>query len=211
MRRMPIALLALAALVAAPNLLAQAPAPAFAIGGRLLGWTEASALYGGETYISVDSGRTRAVVTSIPRDKYGMDYSRASSYTVEVHNRVTSTPQVGDGDFYQPDSFPSGEAYMDVGTIKDQYRKDRYGSSSGEWIRTDATRTVVAYPKGSDGQPDKSQPYTRSDGGYFLHANNSAPFEKTVSAGCLIARQGCLDRIIATIKADRGRKRINVD
>lgn len=211
MRRMPIALLALAALVAAPSLQAQAPAPAFAIGGRLLAWAEASAIYGGETYISVDSGRTRAVVSSVPRDKYGMDYSRASSYTVEVHNKVTEKIQPGDGDFYQPDSFPVGDAYMDVGTIKDQYRRDRYGSSSGEWIRTDATRTVVAYPKGSDGKPDKSQPYTRSDGGYFFHANNAASFEESKSAGCLIARQGCLDRIISTLKTDRGKKRISVD
>jgi hypothetical protein len=140
-----------------------------------------------------------------------MDYSRASSYSIEVHNRVTSKNQPGDGDFYKPDSFPSGESYLEVGTIGDEYRRGRYGSSSGEWIKTGATRTVVAYPKGANGQADTTQSYTRSDGGYFIHANNARPFNESESAGCIIARQKCLDRVISTIKADRGRKRIFVD
>lgn len=210
MRRMPITL-ALAALIAASALQAQVLAPAFAVGGHLLGDIEASTILGGETYMSVDRTRTRAVVTSIPRDSYGMDYSRASSYSVEVHNRVTAKEQKGVADMYDAARFPAGEAAMTVGKISDDYRSQRYGSSQGEWIKTNASQTVTAYPRKADGTADRSQPYQRADYGYYIHANNAIAFDRSESAGCIVMKKSCLDRVISTLRGDSGRRRINVD
>jgi hypothetical protein len=186
-------------------------AQAFTLQGSILSPAECQALGGGETYVEVNAERTRATVTSIPRDAKGMDYSRATCYTVPVHNRVTKTPQPSDADFYKAASFPSGSASMDVKKIPDTRRQDRYGSSGGEWITTDASRTVTAYPRGADGKADLSQPTTRQDYGYFWHANNAVAYDRSESAGCLISPKADLDRVIATLKADRGPKRIRVE
>jgi hypothetical protein len=178
--------------------------------GRQLAEEELFMVLGGETYVDVDADRTIAVVTAIPRDKYGMDYGRACTYTVQVHNRVTTRDQTGDGDFYTAASFPKGTANMSVRSIADAARQERYGSSSGEWIATDASRVVTAYPAGANGKADKSQPYTRQDYGYFWHANNAVPFKESVSAGCLISPKKDLDRVISTMKGDSGNKRISM-
>jgi hypothetical protein len=178
--------------------------------GRVLSDAEATAVRGGETYASVSLGRGLATVTSIPRDSYGMDYSRASSFSVPVHNRV-STKLVNDKqDIYRPDTFPKGEAKMAVARIPDKPRQARYGGSEGEWITTDATRTVKAYPYNDVGKPDRSNGYIRDDYGYFWHANNKVSFQKSESYGCLISPQRELDRVISVIKADIGPKTIKV-
>lgn len=186
-------------------------AQVFSVEGSRLSAEESAVLTGGETWVSVDADRTVAVVTSIPRDSYGMDYSRATSYTVPVKNAVTSEVQSGGNDFYEPAPFPAGNASMAIKPVTgDVARAARYGGSGGEWITTDASRMVTAYPIGPDGKADRSRPYTRQDWGYFWHANNAKPFETAVSAGCLLSPKDSLDRVIATLKADRGRKRISV-
>lgn len=203
MRRLTI--LALLALVAG-----LAWAQDFGLFGRVLGEAEASAVTGGETYASVDLDRGLATVTSIPRDSYGMDYSRASSFSVEVHNNISSKPVPDSKDIYVPEHFPKGEASMKEARIPDKKRQGRYGSSEGEWITTDATRKVTAYPYDDNGQPIRSQRYEREDGGYFWHANNAVDMRYSKSQGCLISRQSAIDRVVAAIKADIGPKRISV-
>lgn len=182
----------------------------FDIGGRQLSVAECELLVGGETYVSVENGRSVARVVSIPRDEYGMDYSRATAYEVETHNRITKAQGKGENDFYDVVKFPVGRSTMNVALIPDSFRQGRYGSSNGEWIRTDATTMVTAYPIGADGKPDKTKPFMRADAGYFWHANNAAPFSGSVSAGCLISRQKDLDRVIVTLKSDRGPKSLTV-
>jgi hypothetical protein len=204
--RFLVILAALAMMAGAAGISAQA----FIIDGHLLSATESAVLVGGETWVDVNSSRTVAVVTSIPRDSSGMDYSRATSYTVPVKNELTTSDQSGKNDFYTAAPFPTGSATMDVKTITDAAKKARYGSSGGQWITTDATRTVTAYPIGPDGKADKSVPYTRLDSGYFWHTNNAKPFSGAVSAGCLLSPKACLDRVIATLSADSGKKKITV-
>jgi len=204
-------LAALIALVAMTAGAAGIAAQTFMVEGRPLSATDCAVLTGGETWVDVDARRTVAVVTSIPRDSYGMDYSRASSYTVPVKNAVTTRDQPGDNDIYTAAPFPTGSATMTVKPVSgDAARAARYGGSDGEWITTDASRTVTAYPIGPDGKADKSRPYTRQDYGYFWHANNSVAFEDAVSAGCLLSPKSQLDRVISTLKADSGKKRITV-
>lgn len=206
--RLLAALIALAMLTAGASGIA---AQTFQVEGQPLSAADCAVLTGGETWVDVDAGRTVAVVTSVPRDSYGMDYSRATSYTVPVKNVVTTRDQPGENDIYTPAPFPSGSATMAVKPVSgDATRAAKYGGSGGEWITTDASRTVTAYPKGPDGKADKSSPYTRQDWGYYWHANNGATFEKAVSAGCLLSPKSCLDRVISTLKADRGKKRITV-
>lgn len=202
-----VALLALASCLAWPG---RGRAQDFGLFGRVLSDAEATAVKGGETYASVSLGRGLATVTSIPRDSYGMDYSRASSFSVSVHNRV-STKLVNDThDIYKPDAFPKGEAKMDVAKIPDKPRQTRYGGSEGEWITTDAKSTVKAYPYNDVGKPDRSKGYIREDYGYFWHSNNEIPFNESVSYGCLISPQRELGRVISVIKADIGPKAIKV-
>lgn len=203
MRRLTI--LALLALVAG-----LAWAQDFGLFGRVLGEAEASAVTGGETYASVDLDRGLATVTSIPRDSYGMDYSRASSFSVEVHNNVKKELVRDTKDIYMTEKFPKGEAEISTARIKGTERSKAYGSSEGEWITTDATRTVKAYPYDDNGQPVRAKSYTRQDYGYFWHANNVRPFNQSQTHGCLISRQKDLDRVISAIKADAGPKRIQV-
>jgi len=208
MRRQAIvALLALASCLAWPG---RTWAQDFGLFGRILSDAEATAVKGGETYASVSLGRGLATVTSIPRDSYGMDYSRASSFSVAVHNRVSVKLVNDTRDIYRPDKFPKGTASMDVSKISDEYRQGRYGSSKGEWITTDAKRLVTAYPNRADETPVKSKPYMKEDNGYFWHANNAKPFEESKSFGCLISPQKDLDRVIRVMKNDRGPKRIDV-
>jgi hypothetical protein len=202
-----IALLALASCLALPG---RIWAQDFGLFGRVLSQAEASAVKGGETYASVSLGRGMATVTSIPRDSYGMDYSRASSFSVGVHNRVDYKTVNEKAYSYDTARFPKGTASMDVSKISDEYRQDRYGSSKGEWITTDAKRLVTAYPNRADETPVKSKPYMKEDSGYFWHANNAKPFEESKSYGCLISPQKDLDRVISVIKNDRGPKRIEV-
>lgn len=178
--------------------------------GRVLSDAEATAVRGGETYASVSLGRGLATVTSIPRDSYGMDYSRASSFSVPVHNRVDYRTVKEDTYSYDTARFPKGAASMSVREIPDTPRQERYGSSSGDWIATDAKRLVTAYPNKADGTADKSQPYMREDYGYFWHANNVKTFEESKSFGCIISPQKDLDRVIWAIKNDIGPKRIEV-
>lgn len=205
--RLLAALAALALMIACASAVS---AQAFEVEGRALTADEGLALMGGETYVAVDTTRTTAVVTTIPRDSYGMDYSRASSYTVPVKNALVPEKQDGGADLYDPAPFPSGTATLDVKEPDTQVKKDRYGGSSGQWITSDASRRVTAYPKGPDGEPIPGDMYTRRDWGYFWHANNRTKFEDAKSAGCLLSPKPCLDRVIATLKADRGRKTIFV-
>jgi len=202
-----IALLALASCLAWPG---RIWAQDFGLFGRVLSQAEASAVKGGETYASIGLDRGMATVTTIPRDSYGMDYSRASSFSVEVHNNVSSKLVNDTKDIYKPDSFPEGEAKMAVSKISGEARQKRYGGSDGEWITTDASRTVKAYPYNDVGQPDRAKAYVREDDGYFWHANNAVDFNYSKSNGCLISRQQDLNRVIAAIKADIGPKRITV-
>ena len=204
-------LAALIALVAMTAGAAGIAAQTFMVEGQPLSAADCAVLAGGETWVDVDARRTVAVVTSIPRDSYGMDYSRATSYTVPVKNAVVSEPQSGGSDYYQPAAFPSGSAAMAVKPVSgDAARATRYGSSGGEWITTDASRKVTAYPIGPDGKADRSRPYIRQDYGYFWHANNATDFASAKSAGCLLSPKQCLDRVIATLKADSGRKKVTV-
>ena len=204
-------LAALIALVAMTAGAAGIAAQTFMVEGQPLSAADCAVLSGGETWVDIDAGRTVAVVTSVPRDSYGMDYSRATSYTVPVKNVVTARDQPGESDIYTPAPFPTGSATMAVKPVSgDAARAAKYGGTGGEWITTDASRTVTAYPKGPDGKADKSRPYTRQDWGYYWHANNGTNFEDAVSAGCLLSPKGCLDRVISTLKADGGRKRITV-
>jgi len=206
--RLLAALVALAVMTAGAAGMA---AQAFLVEGQPLSAADCAVLSGGETWVDIDAGRTVAVVTSVPRDSYGMDYSRATSYTVPVKNVVTARDQPGESDIYTPAPFPTGSATMAVKPVSgDAARAARYGGSGGEWITTDASRTVTAYPKGPDGKADRSQPYTRQDYGYYWHANNSTDFGTAKSAGCLLSPKGCLDRVISTLKADSGKKRITV-
>jgi hypothetical protein len=208
MRRQAIvALLALASCLAWPG---RIWAQDFGLFGRVLSDAEATAIKGGETYASVSLGRGLATVTSIPRDSYGMDYSRASSFSVSVHNRVDYKTVNEKTYSYDTARFPKGSASMSVREISDEYRQDRYGSSKGEWIATDAKRLVTAYPNKADETPDRSKPYIKEDYGYFWHANNAKPFEESKSFGCLISPQKDLDRVIWAIKNDIGPKRIEV-
>ena len=202
-----IALLALASCLALPG---RIWAQDFGLFGRVLSQAEASTVKGGETYASVSLGRGMATVTSIPRDSYGMDYSRASSFSVEVHNNVSSKLVNDTKDIYKPGSFPEGEAKMAVAKIPEKARQKRYGGSDGEWITTDASRTVQAYPYNDVGRPDRSKAYVREDYGYFWHANNEKPFNRSQSNGCLISRRSALDHVISVIKADIGPKKITV-
>jgi hypothetical protein len=206
-RQAIIALLALSLGLAWPG---RAGAQDFSLFGRVLSDAEATTVKGGETYASVSIGQGLATVTSIPRDSYGMDYSRASSFSVAVHNRV-STKLVNDkDDIYRPDKFPQGEAKMAVAEIPDKARQVRYGGSEGEWVTTDASRTVKAYPYNDVGKPERSKGYIREDYGYFWHANNKVSFETSVSYGCIISPQEDLNRVISVIKSDNGPKRITV-
>jgi hypothetical protein len=206
--RLLAALIALAAMTAGAAGIA---AQTFMVEGQPLSAADCAVLAGGETWVDVDARRTVAVVTSIPRDTYGMDYSRATSYTVPVKNEVTTRDQPGTNDVYTPAPFPSGSATMTVKPVGgDATRAAKYGGTSGEWITTDASRTVTAYPIGPDGKADKTRPYTRQDWGYFWHANNATSFKDAVTAGCLLSPKNCLDRVISTLKADRGGKRITV-
>jgi len=204
----------LAALVAIAMLTAGATgiaAQTFLVEGQPLSATDCAVLTGGETWVDVDVGRTVAVVTSVPRDSYGMDYSRATSYTVPVKNTVVSEPQSAGTDYYQPADFPAGTSSMSVKPVSgDAARAARYGGSGGEWITTDASRTVTAYPIGADGKADTSRPYTRQDYGYYWHANNATDFDSAKSAGCLLSPKSCLDRVVSTLKADSGRKKLTV-
>ncbi len=189
---------------------AAASSQAFIVQGHPLTVAERASIRGGETWVEVDRERSVARVTTIPRDRYGMDYSRAGCYSVEVRNVVTTKLQKGSGDAYQPTTFPVTTADMQVRKIADTYRQQRYGSSGGEWIATDAVATVTAYPVNAKGEADMSKPYARADSGYFWHANNATAFENSVSAGCLLSRQKDIDRVISTLAADRGPKKISV-
>ena len=202
-----IALLALASCLALPG---RIWAQDFGLFGRVLSQAEASTVKGGETYASVSLGRGMATVTSIPRDSYGMDYSRASSFSVEVHNRVDRTTVKEKGYSYDTTTFPKGGASMAVAKIPDEDRQKRYGGKNGEWITTDAKRLVTAYPQDEKGKADKTKAYMKEDYGYFWHANNAKPFSESKSYGCLISPQKDLDRVISAIKNDRGPKRIEV-
>lgn len=188
----------------------QLPAEDFQIEGRKLSGEECAQVRGGLTDIYVDKDRTRAIVTSIPEDRYGRDYSRAQCYTVEVQNNYQKTTYKDTKDCYDPVAFPKGTFSVTVAKIGDDYRSQRYGSSSGEWIKTNATTTVTAYPYNAAGGPDKAKPYTRNDGGYNLHTNNAYSFESAKSLGCIILRKSGLDRVISTLKADSGKKKITV-
>jgi hypothetical protein len=185
-------------------------AESFAVGGRLLSQEECAGIDGGETHVDIDRGRDVARVVSIPRDRYGMDYSRATCYSVEVHNNFISRTQKDKTDYYDTTSFPSGRANMAVAYISDGAKRDKYGSSQGRWITTDACAKVTAYPFDAAGKADKSQPYTRNDYGYFWHTNNEAPFQSAKSLGCLISRKADIDRVIRTLDNDHGRKSIDV-
>lgn len=200
--------------ILAPIIAALAVAPLgaqdFSIDGRQLSSNESAAVLGGETYVEINASRSLARVVTIPRDSYGMDYSRAACYSVGVHNNISDKLQQEKKDWYQPTHFPAGTVNMGVRAIDGQERQTKYGSSSGEWITTDAVTTVTAYPKGANGKADMSQPYTRSDSGYFWHANNEKGFSNSVSAGCLISEKSDIDRVISTLKNDRGPKRLTV-
>ena len=192
-------------------LAASAVGQGFAVGGRALSPQECSQIKGGETYVDIDVDRQVARVTSIPRDDYGLDYSRTACYSVAVHNRVSKNIAKNTDDCYQPDQFPKGAANMSVASIDGAKKSERYGSSAGEWITTDASRQVTAYPYLPDRSPDKANAYTREDWGYYWHANNAFSFDESVSFGCFISPQKELDRVISTLKADKGRKRITVE
>lgn len=187
-----------------------ATAQAFQVRGLALTLEECATLAGGETYVDVDVDGGTACVSSVPRDRQGLDYSRASSYTIEVHNRITDILQDGKNDKYKPRTFPKTETNLEVRKIPDKARQERYGSSGGEWIATNATARVTAFPLGKDGKADESKPFEREDSGYFWHPNNAKPFSQSVSAGCLISRKEDIDRIIATLKADSGGKKLKV-
>jgi hypothetical protein len=182
----------------------------FQIEGRKLSGEECTKVRGGFTDIFVNEGRTRAFVTTIPEDRFGRDYARARCFTIEAQNNFQKTTYKDAKDCYDPVAFPKGTFNVTVAKIGDDYRSQRYGSSTGEWIKTDATTTVTSYPYTAAREPDKTKPIVRNDSGYNLHANNASPFETAKSLGCIILRKTGLDRLISTLKADLGKKKITV-
>lgn len=145
MKMMPMISLA-ALLVCTAFTSQQVHAEEFAVSGSPLSADECEIISGGETYVDIDKARTVARVVSIPRDTHGMDYSRATSYSVEVHNNYMPKTQKDTKDYYDTRSFPAGRANMTVSAISDSAKRKTYGSSQGEWIKTDACAKVTAYP-----------------------------------------------------------------
>ncbi len=128
-----------------------------------------------------------------------------SSYTVAVHNRVTGTAaeDKGRNDFYITSQFPEG-THTITGVSK---AAAGYGNSSGEWVTTDATRLVLASATSQNKQLT-GQTYVRQDGGYFWHNNETKKFETSLSYGCIISTKEDMDKVAATITADKNPKSI---
>jgi len=126
-----------------------------------------------------------------------------STYTVEVHNRVTGTvaEDKGRNDFYITSQFPEG-SHIITGVSK---APAAYGNSASEWVTTNATRTVLASAT-SQGQQLTGLTYERQDGGYFWHNNENHSFETSMSHGCLVSTKADMDKVAATIIADKNPK-----
>jgi hypothetical protein len=142
-----------------------------------------------------------ATITVTPRYDSGKPaIVDQSTYTVAVHNRVTGTA-VEDkrrNDFYITSQFPEG-----THTITGVSRASTgYGNSSGEWVTTDATRVVLASRTSQDKQLT-GVTYERQDEGYFWHNNETKKFESSLSYGCMVSTKEDMDKVAATIKADR--------
>ena len=124
----------------------------------------------------------------------------ASTYTVAVHNRVTGTAaeDTGRKDFYITDHFPEGtHTITGVSTASTSY-----GNSQGEWVTTDATRVVTASKTRLETKLT-GETYERQDGGYFWHNNDNKEFIESKSYGCIISTKTDMDKVAATIKADK--------
>jgi hypothetical protein len=145
-----------------------------------------------------------ATITVVPRyDNGKASKVDTSTYTVEVHNRVTGTAaeDKGRNDFYITSQFPEG-THTITGVSK---ASPGYGNSVGEWVTTNATRIVLASATAKDSQLT-GVTYERQDGGYFWHNNENKPFEKSLSYGCIISTKEDMDKVAATIKADTNPK-----
>jgi hypothetical protein len=152
-----------------------------------------------------------ATITVTPRYDNGKPaLVDKSIYTVAVHNRVTGTA-VEDkrrNDFYITDNFPEGtHAITGVSNAP-----AAYGNSRSEWVTTDATRVVLASKTSQDKQLTGAT-YERQDSGYYWHNNENYDFSASKSHGCIVSTKSDMDKVAATIKADRNprsRKTITV-
>ncbi|MFH2113523.1 MAG: hypothetical protein ABIJ86_03320 [Spirochaetota bacterium] len=146
-----------------------------------------------------------ATITVTPRHPNGKaSIIDRTTYTVAVHNRVTGTAakDKGRNDFYITSQFPEG-TYTITGVSRAAVG---YGNSAGEWVTTDATRIVLASGTAIEGIQLTGTAYQRQDDGYFWHNNETKLFEKSKSYGCIISTKEDMDRVAATIKADRNPK-----
>jgi hypothetical protein len=145
-----------------------------------------------------------ATITVVPRyDNGKASKVDTSTYTVEVHNRVTGTAaeDKSRNDFYITSQFPEG-THTITGVSK---AAPGYGNSSGEWVTTDASRQVLASATSQNKQLT-GQTYVRQDWGYFWHNNEAKKFESSLSYGCIISTKEDMDKVAATIKADTNPK-----
>lgn len=148
----------------------------------------------------------KATITVTPRYTNGKPaLVDRSTYTVDVHNRVTGTAakDKGKNDFYITDHFPEG-THTITGVSK---ASAGYGNSAGEWVTTDATRLVRASATSQDKQLT-GQTYVRQDGGYFWHNNDNYDFSLSRSYGCIISSKADMDKVAATIQADANPKSV---
>lgn len=183
-------------------------------GCRILTQAECARIAGGDVKMRMNAARTNIHVNVIDNE-YEARLGRIppkESFDIEVHNRVMKTnrasyipasdsrsyPGREDGLTTMPEPFPEGTWRI----VRVRERTDKYGPFM---IMTDAIGMVDVFrPAVAEGELELCGRF--SDTAYGIHSN-TIPFERSLTYGCVIARQEDLERLALVLAADRAENR----
>lgn len=186
-------------------------------GCRILAEAECERISGGDIRMKMNAARTNIHVDVIDNE-YEARLGRIppkECFDIEVHNRVMKTNRASyipasDSRAYpgregglttMPGPFPEGTWRI----VRVRERTDKYGPFM---IMTDAVGMVDVFRPGvAEGGLELCGRF--SDTAYGIHSN-TIPFDRSLTYGCVIARQEDLERLALVLAADRAENQNSV-